>query len=168
MRPSDFLPPDTPAFVVAIVTAAHDDLGSTEDGPPFKNRGRYPDLVNAEFGSPLGSYWCANAHGHWAKQGGGVIPDRDVGSCAAWHQMHVDNGTFSHTPVPGATVLYDHNGDGLCDHVACVEQIAGGMPLEIGGNTTLGGGLDRNGWIVQQKAVDTSKLLGYGHPTAAV
>ena len=163
MNPRDFLPPWTPKLQVAIVCAAHDDIGEHED-PPGSNRGTYVDAINQEFGSPLGSYWCANAVGHWWRKAGAQIPPDSVGSVARWVRFAQHTGMWTQEPQPGYAVVYGKNG--APDHITVVEQVVDGRAIEIGGNTTLTPGFDRNGWIVQQKDVDHARVLGYIRPVA--
>ena len=54
------------------------------ENPPGSNRGPEIDDWATEFGSPLGSFWCALAVGKARKVGGLWIPSHDVGSCNEW------------------------------------------------------------------------------------
>lgn len=171
MRPSDYLPPDTPALNVAIVEHAHDDIGEGEDiGPDGKgtNRSTYCDRVNSRFGSPLGSYWCANDVGGWWKDAGAEIPPANVGAADAWRVWALQTGRFSLMPKPGFAVLYGTSTH--ADHITIVARIVpdptaqhGRRVLEIGGNTSLGV-YNRDGWVVAEKIVDAAKLIGYVSP----
>ena len=171
MRPADYLPPDTPALNVAIVEAAHDDIGEGETidaSGHGTNRSTFVDGVNSEFGSPLGSYWCANTVGHWWKKAGAEIPASDVGAAETWRKWAFQTGRFNHAPCPGAAVLYgktDH-----ADHIGIVARLvpdpaaAGGhRVITIEGNTSLGG-YNRDGWAVAEKTVDLPHLIGYVWP----
>lgn len=166
MMPRDFLPADTPELQIAIVEAAHNDIGEHED-PPGSNRGAYVDAVNLEFGSPLGSYWCANAGGHWWKKAGATLPPDNVGSVARWMRFAQHAGLWVQAPAPGYAIIYGAPETGVPDHLTIVEQVVGARVLEIGGNTTLTAGFDRNGWIVQQKEANYKRILGYVRPVAA-
>lgn len=166
----DFLPDDLPALNRRIVEYAHADIGECEE-PPGSNRGRYPDTVNAEFGSPPGSYWCANAAAHqWKHAGAGLPPV--PGSCESWHQWAKVANRLVDVPVPGAAVLYSADGK-RADHIGIVERVVpdpeapkGRRVMTIEGNTSLTA-YDRNGWVMDQKAENTQRVLGYIHPEPA-
>ena len=166
MDPRDFLPPWTPKLNLAVVCAAHDDIGEHED-PPGSNRGAYVDAVNQEFGSPLGSAWCANALGHWFKKAGASIPPDNVGSADRWRRFGQHAGLWTDEAQPGYAVIYGDRSTGLAHHVGIVEQIVNGRVLTIEGNTTLVPGYDREGWIVQQKEIAHEKVLGFVKPIEA-
>jgi len=69
----------------------HDD----HEVPPGSNRGPFPDHVAREFGSPLGSAWCALAAGHLRAWAGLATPPRPlVGSCDAWRDWAEDTGRW--------------------------------------------------------------------------
>jgi hypothetical protein len=175
MKPGDFLPADTPPLERALVLAMHEDLGEHED-PPGSNRGRYPDLVNTESGSPLGSPWCANAVAHNCRRVGIRVP-REAGSCDAWLRMAFERGRATSEAKAGYIVIYGVKNDRRpfgwdANHLAVVEQVvpmafpAKARVIEIGGNTTLVPGFDREGWIMQQKPVDAARLICYMKPEA--
>lgn len=168
MRPRDYLPPDLAPVRLAVVEAAHDDIGECEE-PPGSNRGRYPDLVNQEFGSPLGSYWCANAVGHWWKKAGAGRPPV-VGSTKSWLAWAKITGRFRPSrPEPGDAVLYGAHG--VPEHIGIVARVVddpaspgGRRVVTIEGNTSLGA-YDRNGWIIDQKPETAARVIGYVSPT---
>jgi hypothetical protein len=96
---------------VRIVERAHDDIGEGEDldaSGQGTNRSAYCDRVNARFGSPLGSPWCANAGAGWWKDGG-RRSCRRTGELRIVAPVGVPHGIASATPQPGYAVLY---GDG--------------------------------------------------------
>src|SRR4051812_15558669 len=74
--------------------------------PPGSNRGPEIDAWAAEFGSPLGSYWCALSVGAARKVGGLWIPSRDVGACNEWVFQGTRAGLVTKDPVPGAAIIY--------------------------------------------------------------
>jgi hypothetical protein len=170
MRPRDYLPADTPALNVAIVERAHDDIGSGEDiGPDGigTNRSDYCDRVNARFGSPPGSYWCANAVGGWWMSAGACIPPVP-GAADSWRVWGKQTGRWRTTPHPGYAVLYGARR--YAEHVAVIARLVpdptepgGHRVLEIGGNSSLGR-YDRDGWTVAEKAEDADRVLGYVSP----
>jgi hypothetical protein len=124
MRPSDYLPTDTPALNLAIVERAHDDIGEGEDiGADGRgtNRSTYVDHVNSRFGSPLGSYWCANDVGGWWEDAGADIPPENVGEADAWRRWALATGRFAHDPKPGYAVLYGTPTH--ADHITVVARI---------------------------------------------
>jgi hypothetical protein len=160
--------PAIPELHRRIVAFAHADIGEGED-PPGSNRGRYPDLVNQEFGSPLGSYWCANSTAHnWRKAGAPELPPIP-GLCESWHQWARRTGRFTLEPAPGRAVLYSADGK-RADHIGTIERVVrdpeapkGRRVVTIEGNTSLAQ-YDRNGWIIDQKPENTPRVLGYIDP----
>jgi hypothetical protein len=171
MRPTDYLPPDTPPLNVAIVERAHDDIGEGEDLDETgrgTNRSTYVDRLNTRFGSPLGSYWCANAVGTWWKDAGAEVPPKDVGAAESWRTWAVRTGRFSATPVPGAAVLYGESTH--AHHIGVIAKIVrdptapkGQRVITIEGNTSIGK-YNRDGWIVAEKVVDLDHVIGYVTP----
>ncbi len=170
MRPRDFLPPITPAMCVAIVEHAHDDVGSGEDiGPDGKgtNRSAFVDKVNQRFGSPLGSYWCANLVSGWWKDAGADLPPIP-GQCESWRTWAFRTSRFRSAPQPGYAVLY-----GTLEHASHIGIVARLIPdptalqrrriLVIEGNTSLGQ-YSRDGWIVAEKILDPTHLVGFVAP----
>ncbi len=60
-------------------------VGPGREVPEGSNRGLLPDYLAREFGSPLGSRWCALLAGHLRAWAGAWSPRRWlVGSCDAW------------------------------------------------------------------------------------
>jgi hypothetical protein len=171
MRPSDYLPTDTPALNLAIVERAHDDIGEGEDiGADGRgtNRSTYVDHVNSRFGSPLGSYWCANDVGGWWEDAGADIPPENVGAADAWRRWALATGRFAHDPKPGYAVLYGTPTH--ADHITVVARIVpdptaphGRRVMDIGGNTSLGV-YNRDGWVVAEKIVVAEHVIGYVSP----
>lgn len=128
--------------------------------PPGSNRGPEIDEWCEEFGSPLGSYWCALAVGMARKAGSLWIPSHDVGACSEWVSQGMRDGLTTSTPVPGAAVVY---GDGVkAEHIGIVLRVEPVL-LSIEGNTTIEGE-SRNGWIQTLKAVDKARVLTYVLP----
>lgn len=173
MKPRDFLPLDTRELNVRIVEHAHDDIGMGEDiGPDGKgtNLSRYCDRVNQRFGSPLKSYWCANAAAGWWKDAGAQLPPTP-GSCESWRKWAFETNRFRDTPYPGYAVLY-----GVHDHASHIGIVARLVPdpkalhgyrvVTIEGNSSLGS-FTRDGWIVAERTVNLDALIGYVAPTPA-
>lgn len=147
--------------VLKAVRLAHDDILRVRESPMGSNQGPIVDEYNREFGSPLGSYWCGNALGHWWKGGGLEIPTVP-GDVDEWIKFAKKTGRWSRYPVIGAATIYGHGEDGRhCGIVYDFDSIE--QVFDIQGNTTLTG-RDRNGWLVTGKQVDLSWLLGYVHP----
>lgn len=146
------------------------NIGVCEE-PPGSNRGPEIDEWCKEFGSPLGSYWCAISTGKARKEGGLWIPAYDVGSCDAWYAQAEKAGKLSSKPVIGAAVLYT-NHKTLADgpykgrldivHIGLVMRVT---PVEqsIEGNTTLGK-YDRNGYTQTHKEVEKKRVAAYVLP----
>lgn len=142
-------------------------IGVCED-PPGSNRGPEIDAWCQEFGSPLGSFWCAIAVAKARKAGGLWIPDRDVGSCDEWYLQAERTGRLTKKPEIGAAVLYTNgarivNGRyaGRLDivHIGLMLRVDP-VQMSIEGNTTLGK-YDRNGYVQTNKEVDLKRVAGY-------
>lgn len=169
MKPSDYLDPTVPALNVKIVEHAHDDIGEGEDikNGAGTNRSAYVDRINTRFGSPLGSYWCANDVGGWWTDAGAEIPPTDVGAAQSWLAWAKKTGRFRTTPYPGYAILYGTPSH--ADHITVVARIVPdatvtwGRVLEIGGNTSLGI-YNRDGWTVAEKILDRAHLVGFVAP----
>src|SRR6266853_1913365 len=138
-------------FVRCALDFALSNIGVCEN-PPGSNRGPEIDAWAREFGSPLGSFWCALAVGKARKEGGLWVPAHDVGSCNEWVYQARQAKLVSPTPVPGAAVVYTNN-KGFDDgrylgqldavHIGLVLRVEP-VRMSIEGNTTLGT-YDRNG-----------------------
>jgi len=136
--------------------------------PPGSNRGPEIDAWAREFGSPLGSFWCALAVGRARKEGGLWIPSHDVGSCDEWVCQARQAKLVSGTPAPGAAVVYA-NGKQLAAgryagqldavHIGLVLRVEPVL-MSIEGNTTLGK-YDRNGFVQALKEVDQDRVYTY-------
>lgn len=169
MRPRDFLV-GVPELQVRIVEHAHADIGEGEDiGPDGKgtNRSAYVDRVNARFGSPPGSYWCANAVSGWWKDAGADLPPIP-GSCESWRTWAFRTSRFRSMPHPGYAVLY---GEQKASHIGVVARLVkdptallGRRVLVIEGNTSLGQ-YNRDGWVVAEKIMDATRLIGFVAPS---
>lgn len=170
MKPADYLPLDTPAVNVAIVTHAHDDIGEGENiGPDGKgtNRSAYVDRVNARFGSPIGSYWCGNDVGGWWKDAGAEIPEVP-GVADNWRVWAFRTSRFRSKARPGYAALFGTPTH--CEHIEMVARLVpdptaahGARVITIGGNTSLGS-YNRDGWIVAEKICDSIHLVGFVSP----
>lgn len=171
MRPRDYLPAETREMNVQIVERAHDDIGSGEDigaNGLGTNRSRYCDAVNARFGSPIGSYWCANAASGWWKDAGAELPPTP-GNCESWRQWAFRTNRFRDTPYPGYAVLYGTRTH--ASHIGIVARLVpdptalhGYRVVTIEGNASLGG-FTRDGWIVAERTLNAEALIGYVAPT---
>lgn len=159
--------------VKACLDFALTNIGVCED-PPGSNRGPEIDAWTTEFGSPLGSYWCAIAVGKARKMGGLWIPTHDVGSCDEWVYQAFRASLVISVPVPGAVVVYTtgkklttgrYAGQLDADHMGLVER-AKPVAFSIEGNTTLGK-YDRNGFVQTLKEIDTARVLCYIAPALA-
>jgi hypothetical protein len=156
--------------VKAAIDFALLNIGVCED-PVGSNRGPEIDAWANEFGSPLGSFWCALSVGKARKVGGLWIPSRDVGSCDRWYYEAERLGMLSPEPCHGAAVLYT-NGKVLTDgpyagrkdavHIGLVLRLRPVLQ-SIEGNTTLGK-YDRNGYVQTLKEVEKARVLGYVLP----
>ena len=156
--------------IIKAIDWALDNISVCED-PPGSNRGPEIDEWAKEFGSPLGSFWCALSTGKARKTGGLWIPTRDVGSCDEWYLQAEQAGKLSSIPIHGAAVLYTtgktivggrYAGRLDINHIGLVARI---RPIlqSIEGNTVLGK-FDRNGYTQTLKEVDTKRVAGYVLP----
>lgn len=146
------------------------NIGVCED-PPGSNRSPEIDAWAAEFGSPLGSFWCALAVAKARKEGGLWIPDRFAGCCDEWiYQARAAEMTAT-APQPGAAVVYTNHKTltagryaGQLDavHLGLVLRTTPVL-LSIEGNTTLGK-YDINGYVQALKRVDPDRVLCYINP----
>ena len=159
--------------VIAALDFALRHIGVCEV-PPGSNRGPEIDAWATEFGSPLGSFWCALSVGKACKEGGLWIPSCDVGACNEWVLRGNRAGLVTQVPVPGAAVVYTNGQvvsggryDGQRDavHIGLVLRVEPVL-LSIEGNTVLGA-FDPNGWVQALKEVDTKRVLCYVAPAAA-
>lgn len=167
MLPRDIVAPDP---VKRALDYALSKVGVCED-PPGSNRGADIDAWCKEFGSPLGSFWCALFVGHVRKHAGLWIPDRSVGSCDEWVYQARRAGKWTTHPVPGAAVIYattkTHDSGryaGLRDaqHIGLVLRTSPSR-MAIEGNTSLDG-YSRNGEIVTLKPIAAPRVYGYVLP----
>jgi hypothetical protein len=156
--------------VRAALDFALSNIGVCED-PPGSNRGPEIDAWCTEFGSPLGSFWCAIAVGKARKVGGLWIPSHDVGACNEWTYQAQRAGLVTGTPEPGAAVVYT-NGKQLTDgwyagqknaeHIGIVLRVEPVL-MSMEGNTTLSR-YDRNGYVQALKEVGRDRVLCYIKP----
>jgi len=162
-------------LVVAPRIAAFLDYTATKAGvieiPPGSNRGPEIDAWAREFGSPLGSYWCALAVGHCRKRCGLWVPTRDVGSCDEWVKQAIAAGLWldrAAAPPPGSAVVYTNGAvirsgryAGQLDAVH-IGTVLRWTPVTMAweGNTTLGK-YDRNGFVLALKKVDRARVMGF-------
>lgn len=174
-----------PADIAKIVSpqiAGFLDYTATKAGvyedPPGSNRSPDIDEWAQEFGSPLGSYWCALMVGHTRKKHGLWIPPRRelVASCDEWYLAAERAGLIIPAPVPGAAVLYT-NGQVLTSpdrykgrkdavHIGTILRVTPAL-VSWEGNTTLGK-YDRNGVTLAMKDVDKPRVLCYIAPLQKV
>jgi hypothetical protein len=148
-------------------------VGVCED-PIGSNRGPEIDAWATEFGSPVGSFWCALAVGKARKEGGLWVPSKDVGSCYEWIYQATREGLLETEPSPGAVVVYTSHKrieggryDGQLDavHIGLVLRTTPAL-LSIEGNTVIGP-FDRNGFVQALKEIDRGRVLTYVAPAAA-
>src|SRR5689334_17644528 len=107
------------------------------------NRGPEIDQWAAEFGTPLGSAWCAIFGGHFRKVFRLWLPTHDVGSCDEWVYQAKRSGKWSTKPVKGAAILYTNHKKliggryvGQWDAVHLAHIIDSPCAHEISGNTS--------------------------------
>lgn len=157
-------PLDLQARVARAVLLAHDDILRVREQPMGSNRSPIIDEYNSEFGSPLGSYWCGNALGHWWRAAGLDHP-RIPGDVDQWVRWARQTGRWHSAPAIGAAVIYGHGTN--ASHCGIVYDFDDPEHVfDIEANTTLDG-YSRNGEIVTGKLVRLSWLLGYVHPFGA-
>ena len=151
--------------VQAALEFARRNIGVCED-PIGSNRGPEIDAWCQEFGSPLGSYWCALSVAKARKVGGLWIPSHDAGSCNEWVYQATRVGLTRKVPEPGAAVVYTNGTtvsggryDGQLDavHIGIVLRVEPVL-LSIEGNTVISA-FDRNGFVQALKEVDLKRVL---------
>jgi hypothetical protein len=135
------------------------------------NRGPEIDAWAKEFGSPLGSAWCALFGGHFRKQFGLWVPTHSVGSCDEWVKQAKAAGKWVTKPVLGAAILYT-NGEkftsgpyaGQFDavHLGHITDLTPG--LDCAGNTSDDHGFNRDGGCVAEKPIAWQRVYGYVLP----
>lgn len=156
-----WLEPELEPLRVAIVGNALGDVGVCED-PPGMNRGDQVDAFNRRFGSPMGSFWCANAAGTWWQLAGATVPPTEVGAVKRWIPWAKSRGAWKepkdYRPIPGDAVIYGP-ALGIPNHMGVIVR-SHPVILSVEGNTSLGGH-DRNGWYVALKRPDLARVLGY-------
>jgi hypothetical protein len=151
-----------------LVRRAHADIG-IEESATQSNRSPYLDEIAREFGSPVGSAWCALILGRWCRNVGAAIPPREVGAVRAWQRWAQGEGLWkpkAHTPLPGDIAVWDYNPDGLGDHIGVVVRVHARGPRTIEGNTSWAGH-SREGVAVVMKPINAGATLGYIVPRAA-
>lgn len=145
--------------------------------PPGSNRGPDIDEWAKEFGSPLGSFWCALSVGHCRRKFGLWTPPRRelTGSCDEWFLAAERAGVFTPEPSPGCAVLYTNHRRLLAPpaplryagrwDIVHIGTVLRATPVEMAweGNTTLGK-YDTNGFVQTLKQVERSRVLGYVLP----
>lgn len=157
-----WLPSDLDERLMRVICAALDDVGEHEQ-PPGSNRGPYVDALNAATGSPLGSYWCANAVTSWVRRGPLPMPSRDLGSCESWRRWALETARLDSHRRLGDVVLYGTTPT-HASHIGllvCLDPM-----LTVEGNTTIAG-YSRDGVAVQCKLLNAERVLGYVHLLAA-
>ena len=153
--------------VAAALDYARRHVGVCED-PVGSNRGPEIDDWAREFGSPLGSYWCALSVGKARKVGGLWIPSHDVGSCNEWVYQATRAGLMRKEAEAGAAVVYTNGQmitggryDAQLDavHIGLVLRVKPVL-LAIEGNTVVSS-FDRNGFVQTLKEVDAKRVMGF-------
>ena len=154
------------------VTYARSFVGMHEE-PVGSNRGTQIDAWAREFGSPVGSPWCALAVAKARRMGGLWVPAHDAGACNQWVLEARRLGLLSDMPSVGAAVVYtDHqritggryDGQLHAVHMGLVCDVTQLMAIE--GNTALTR-FGHDGWIQAVKAIDTTRVLCYVRPVVA-
>jgi hypothetical protein len=169
----DSLLPGLSKGVHAALDFALQSVGVCED-PVGSNRGPEIDAWAREFGSPLGSYWCALAVAKARSVGGLWVPEQAAGSCDEWIYEARHARVMLDKPVPGAAVVYTNGrriergryaGQLDAVHIGLVLRLTPEL-LAVEGNTTLGR-FDRNGYVLALKEVDTRRVMAYIAPEVA-
>jgi hypothetical protein len=137
------LPFDLPELNQRIIHGAQLDVPILEN-PPLSNRSPEIDAMCAEFGVPLGSYWCAL----WAAK--------------VWKAAGAEIPTIRGDMHPAR--LYGANGHEPAEHIGAALASIHPFLMDFQGNTS-GAGFSRNGELATLKSVDTDRLIGYVSPT---
>lgn len=152
-------PSSLPPVNLAIAKRALLDIGICEIPPGSNRSGRIDEYLMA-CGSPVGQPWCAAAVAAWWRESGAATPSRLPASCDAWRDWAQATGRWSTEPIIGAAVVYGTASD--ANHIGVVVRTSP-LLLSVEGNTALMG-FSRNGVLVDLKAVNLERLLGYVHP----
>lgn len=144
-----------------IARRAAQDIGVCED-PPGTNRGVQIDEYNLAGGSPLGSFWCANAAGYWYRHEGAIVPPA-YGNCDKWYEFGTKWNFLHSEPIIGAVALYGKDATDIT-HVGIVIRTYPYV-MVVEGNTTLEG-FSRNGEVVTMKKI-RSNVVAYYYPHEA-
>lgn len=153
------------AYARAYVGMHEEPIGS--------NRGTKIDDWAREFGSPVGSPWCALAVAKARKMGGLWVPSKDAGACNQWVLEARRAGITLGSPLVGAAVIYtDHqrivggryDGQLHAVHMGLVYDVKDRLTA-IEGNTSLTR-FDHDGWIQAIKPIDPARVLCYILPFA--
>jgi hypothetical protein len=156
------------ALRAALVRRALADVG-IEESASAANRSPYLDEIARQFGSPLGSAWCALILGRWCRDVGVATPPREVGAVRAWQRWAQAEHLWkprTETPLPGDMVVYDMRPDGIGDHIGVVIRTHARGPRTVEGNTSWSGH-SREGVAVVAKPIAAQLVLGYVVPRAA-
>ena len=165
MKPRDWLPPGLAPHRVAVINAAHENVGEMEEPG---NRGRFPDACNRASGSPLGSPYCASACVKWYDEGGARRPPVAGGSCDVWRDWAQKHGLWldaaSPEALPGDVVLYTNwkrlpNGRWDAFHAGVMGRFAPAR-LSYEANTS-SVGFSRDGLAMLLKGTNTPAVLGF-------
>lgn len=148
---------------LAIIERALLDLGLCEV-PVGSNRGTRVDEYNKATYAPLGSPWCASAATAWYREAGAEVPPTEQAATNRWMSWAKKNGSWSDKPSLGAVVVYGTGG--VANHVGVIVRIDPVL-LSVEGNTSDGGGFEREGYIVAMKRPDAKRVLGYITPRPA-
>jgi hypothetical protein len=140
----------------ALVRRAHADIG-IEESASAANRSPYLDGIAREFGSPVGSAWCALIVGRWCREANVPTPPHSVGAVRAWRAWAEQKGVWrdaSYTPQPGDLVVYTQS------HIGVVARVHARGVRTIEGNTSYAG-FSREGVAVVYKPMATKLVAGF-------
>lgn len=171
------LPLDVKKLVTPVIGEFLDytaSLAGVCEDPPGSNRGPDIDAWAREFGSPVGSFWCALAVAHARKRFGLWVPRSSAGSCDEWIYQAFRHSLVVSDPVPGSAVVYT-NGKQLTSgryagqfdavHIGTVLRMKP-RAMSWEGNTTLGK-YDRNGYVLALKEIEHARVYAYILPERA-
>ena len=137
-------------------------LGDDSPGDQVTKYGQWYAAWSGQRGY-IDTYWCA-MWCSWvlATAGHAVGSNGRFGNCNPWIRWFKAGGRWNgkNSPVVGALVFYDWNGDGAAEHVGIVEAILpDGRIQTLEGNASIGGGA-RDG--VYRMKRSRTYIMGYG------
>lgn len=154
-----------------VLEVARSQLGYTEPGTGDRpgtqvtKYGRWYSSWSHQSGY-VDTYWCAMfCSWVFASAGFGIGEAGRFGNCNPWIRWWKSQKRWAGSPVAGAQVFFDWDGDGAAEHVGLVESLRpDGRIVTLEGNASPGGGKHDG---VYRMVRGRAYILGYGLPPYA-